>query len=83
MTTKVVGLKEFRQNLSSYTQEIDADNICIIVLNKNKPVLKVFPVSEKEFILEHYVQEIAEARQDIKKGKVKSLKQVRNNLGLK
>ena len=82
MTTKIIGLKEFRQNLSSYTQKINGGDICLIVLNKNRPVLKVFPISEGEFILEHYVQEVAQARQEVKNGKVKSLKQVRKNLGL-
>lgn len=82
MTTKFVGLKEFRQNLASYTLAAKAKNIRFIILKKNVPVLEVKPVDEKEFILKHLEKEIKKARSQVKKGEVYTQEEIMDELGL-
>jgi PHD/YefM family antitoxin component YafN of YafNO toxin-antitoxin module len=82
MTTKFIGLKEFRQNIASYTKEAKVKNIRFIILKKNVPVLEVKSLDEKEFTLEKLAAEIAEAREQVKKGKVYTEQQVYKMLGL-
>lgn len=43
----LIGLKEFRQNVESYSKKI-AKGESFIVLRKSKPLFKVVPVSESE-----------------------------------
>ncbi len=82
MTTKFIGLKEFRQNLAGYTRQAKIKHIRFIILKKNVPVLEVKALDEKEFTLEKLSLEIAEARKQVKEGKVYTHKQVIKMLGL-
>ncbi len=82
MTTKFVGLKEFRQNLASLTEEVSGGKVRLIVLKKNKPVLKIDPINLKEFTLEALKKDIAEAREQVKRGEVYTAEEVRRRLGL-
>lgn len=82
MTTKFIGMKEFRQNLAGYTKEAKKKNVRFIVLKKNVPVLEVKALDEKEFTLEKLAAEIAEAREQVKKGEVYSEEEVLKMLGL-
>lgn len=82
MTTKFVGLKDFRQNLSTYVKQVESGKLRLIVLNKNKPVLKVNPIELGEFTLENLYKETAEAREEVKRGEVYTLEEVRKELGL-
>jgi hypothetical protein len=82
MTTKFVGLKDFRQNLATYTKEAKIKKIRLIILKKNVPVLEVKALDEKEFTLEKLAAEIAEARKQVKEGKVYTHEEVIKKLGL-
>jgi len=82
MTTKIIGLKDFRQNLSAYTKQLAGKKVRFIVLNKNKPVMEVNPIKKEEFILEDFEKEIEQGLEDIKKGKVYTLDEVKKYLGL-
>jgi len=82
MTTKFIGIKDFRLNLASYTKEAKMKNVRFIILKKNIPVLEVKALDEKEFTLEKLAAEIAEARQQVKEGKVYTHEQVIKMLGL-
>ena len=82
MTTKFIGLKDFRQNLAGYTKEAKVKNIRFIILKKNVPVLEVKALDEKNFSLEKLAAEVAVARQQVKDGKVYTEKQVYKMLGL-
>ena len=42
---KLVGLKEFRENVESYTKKVNSGQ-SFIILRKNKPVFKISPVDE-------------------------------------
>ena len=82
MTTKLIGLKEFRQNIASFTKAARKKNIRFIVLKKNIPVLEVKAIDEKEFALEKLVTEIQQARKQVKQGKIYTQKQIMNEFGL-
>ena len=82
MTTKFIGLKEFRQNLAGYTKEAKLKNVRFIILKKNVPVLEVKSLDEKEFTLENLAGEITTARKQIKKGKTYTQEAILKEFGL-
>ncbi len=82
MTTKIIGIREFRQNMATLYKKAQKNNLRYIVLNRNKPMFKVEPLSEKETVLEKLTADIAEAREDIKKGRVYHFEEVCKELGI-
>ena len=82
MTTKFIGVREFRQNISSLYKNAAKKNIRYIVLNKNRPVFEVKPIGKKEAVLESLMASVAAAEADIKAGRVYSWEQVKKELGL-
>jgi len=82
MTTKLIGVKEFRQNITSIYKQAQAKNIQYVVLNRNQPIFKVSPLSEKDTIIEKLALDVEEARNDIKNGRVFDFEDVCNELGL-
>lgn len=82
MNTKFVGMKDFRQNMSQYTKEANRQNIRIIVLNKNVPVLEVNPIDEKEYAYLKLSEELKKSEQQIKKGESYTQEEVMKEFGL-
>ncbi|MDP2631046.1 MAG: hypothetical protein Q8P56_06615 [Candidatus Uhrbacteria bacterium] len=82
MTTQFVGLKDFRQNLATYTAQVRTANTRLIILKKNKPILDVRGLDEKNSSLEQLAYDIALAREDVKMGRIYTMEQVRKTLGL-
>lgn len=82
MTTKFIGVREFRQNISELYKTAQKKNIKYIVLNKNKPVFEVRSISEKESSLEQLLATTREARQDKKSGRMYSLESLEKDLGI-
>lgn len=82
MTTKFIGMKEFRQNIATYTKQAKMKNIQFIILKKNVPVLEVKPVDEKKFAMERLAEKIKEAREDVKHRRVYTEDQMYKLLGL-
>lgn len=82
MTTKLIGLKEFRQNIASFTKQAKIKNIRFIILKKNIPVLEVKAIDEKDFALEKLATEVKEARKQVKQGKIYTQKEIMNEFGL-
>ncbi|MDO8490287.1 MAG: hypothetical protein Q7S47_02615 [bacterium] len=82
MATEFIGMKEFRQNMSTLTKRAQKKNVRYVVLNKNKPVFEVRGLDEKTISLEQLALGIVEAREDVKRGRTYSLEQIRKNLGL-
>ncbi len=78
MTTKFVGLKDFRQNLTKYVDK----NVRLIVLKKNVPILEVNPIDEKEYAYMKLRKELDEAEQQIREGKFHSQEEVMKEFGL-
>lgn len=82
MITKLVGVREFRQNMAEYYENAKKNNLRYIILNHNQPIFKVEPLNKKDAIIEKLAFEIAEARDDVEKGKVFSFEKVCNELGI-
>jgi hypothetical protein len=68
MITKLIGLKEYRLNLTTIIKEASLNNWRIIVLNKNKPVFEVNPISDDIFEMEKLKKETSKARKEFKNG---------------
>ncbi len=83
MVTKFVGMKEFRQNMASYTKKArTGKGVRYIVLRKNVPVLEVIPVDEKAFAMEKLRKELDEAEAQIARGEYYTQEEVLKSLGL-
>ncbi len=82
MTTKFMGVREFRQNITGLYKDACKKNTRYIVLKKNRPVLEVKVLSKKEASLEALIASVAEAEADIKAGRVYTWEQVKNEFGL-
>ncbi len=82
MTTKFIGVREFRQNISGLYKKAKDKNIRYVVLNKNKPVFEVKPLSEKEIYTASFIKSVAEGEADARAGRVHTLKEVMKSLGM-
>jgi antitoxin (DNA-binding transcriptional repressor) of toxin-antitoxin stability system len=82
MVTKLVGVKEFRQNIADFHKQAVKNGWRFIVLNRNRPIFDVRPLDKKEAVLEKLVFDVADARSDYKAGRVYTTSQVRRALGL-
>lgn len=82
MTTKFIGMKDFRQNISSYTKKAKKMKIRFIIFKKNKPVLEVRPVDEKQIMMTKLEEEVAEARKQVKCGDTYTQEEIMKEFGL-
>ena len=82
MVTKLIGIKEFRQNMAKYLAKAKKHGWRYVVQNRNVPIFAVKPLSKKEAIMEKLAADIAEARQQVRDGKTIPLKQALKSLGL-
>jgi len=82
MTTKIIGIKEFRKNITNIWKDIKRKNVRFIVMHHSTPVLEVNPIHEDRLVLEKLANEIQEAREQMKKGEVYSEAEVYKELGL-
>lgn len=71
MTTKIIGVKEFRADIASYAQKARKGDVRYIIMNRNKPLFEIKPFAENEG-LEEIFTDIQKAKQDLQKGKVYS-----------
>ena len=82
MTTKFVGMKDFRQNMSQYTAQANSKKIKFIVLKKNVPVLEINPIDEKDYAYSKLSKELEESEKQIKEGKNYTQEEVMMEFGL-
>lgn len=82
MQTKLIGVREFRQNIATLYEEAKKNNLKYIVLNHNQPIFKVEPLDKKDAIIEKLAHDIEEARLDVKKGKVYDFEEVCKEFGI-
>lgn len=80
--TKLVGVKDFRQNLAAYYAKGIKHGINYIVTSRNQAIFEVKPLSKKEAALKKLAAEIAEARQQVREGKVHTLEEVMRRFGV-
>ncbi len=82
MTTKIIGIKQFRQNITTLWKDARKNNIRYIVLHHSKPIFEVTPIDEDELILEKFADDIAEARAQARRGEVYTEEEIRKELGI-
>ncbi len=82
MVTKLIGVKEFRQNIASYHKLSLKHNWRFVILNRNEPIFEVTPVRPKNASLEKLAADIAAGEADYAAGRVYTPKQVREMLGI-
>ncbi len=80
MTTKVIGIKDFRQNLTKLARQ---KNTRFIVMHHSVPLFKTEPIDEDELIVEKYADQIERGLQEMRKGKLYTSEEVYKKLGLK
>lgn len=83
MPTKIIGIKDFRQNITSIWREAREKNISYIVMYHALPIFEVNPIDEEEMILDNLVKDVEEAREQVRKGEVYSETEVYKKLGIK
>jgi hypothetical protein len=82
MVTKLIGVREFRQNIASYYRKSIKNDWRFLIMNRNQPIFEVRPISRKNATLEKLYADIAKAREDYKQGRVYSLDEVCRRLGI-
>ena len=82
MTTRIIGIKEFRQNIAELWKQAQKQGVRFIVMRHSIPIWDVKPIDEDELILEKYASEIKDAQKQAKKEKTYSSNEVREILGL-
>ena len=82
MTTKLIGIKQFRQNVTNLWKEARTKKIRYIVLFHSKPVFEVNPISEEDILMERLAADVAEAREQVKRGEVYTEEEAYKKLGL-
>lgn len=84
MTTKLIGIKEFRANMSDFVRKAQAGDVRYVVMNRNKPFFEVRPLrnEDESEVAESVLKDIETARADVAAGRVHSLDEVEERLGL-
>ena len=82
MTTKFVGLKDFRQRMAWFSDQALRRKQRLIILKKNRPLFELRPIRDEESLEQRLLESLKESRQDVTKGRVYSHKQVHRMLGL-
>ncbi len=82
MTTKLIGLKKFRQNMAKYADEARRKKQRLIILKKNEPIFELKPLSKKDAALEKLTADINDALEDVKNGDVYSQEEIEKIFGL-
>ncbi len=83
MTTKFVGVKEFRQNIAKYAKVSKRNKQRLVILNRNIPILEVRPISNEENFTIEFEKKIKQGLADTKAGRIHSHKEVMAKFGLK
>ncbi len=82
MTTKFIGIKEFRQNISRLAKSSKKNNQRLVILNRNTPVFEVNPLNGTDLTLESLAWGVQQGLADAKAGRVYTQAQVESMLGL-
>ena len=82
-TTKLIGLKEFRANITSIWKKARKYNIRFIVMNHSTPIMEVSPIMDADVALEKLAADVKEAREQFKRGEFYTQEEVFKHLGIK
>lgn len=78
----MVGVKEFRQNMSQISQQALKNNQKLIILRKNEPIFELKPINKKEDFLNKLIIDVNESIEDLKNSRVYSQKEMKNFFGI-
>lgn len=81
ITTKTIGLKDFRTNITALWKTAQKKGIRYIVMHHARPVFEVNPVMEND-IYAKLMADVAAARLAAKQGRVYTQEEVFKRLGL-
>ncbi|MBI2410969.1 MAG: hypothetical protein HYV32_03725 [Candidatus Kerfeldbacteria bacterium] len=81
ITTQLIGLKQFRANISTLWKKSQKKNIRYIVMNHARPILEVRPVQDADILMK-LANDIAHSRKQVEEGKVYTQKELRQILDL-
>ena len=81
MTTKLIGIKEFRQNISDFAKRARKGDVRFVVMNRNKPLFELKPFAKDEE-MENIFLDVIKAEKDVREGRVHSQEQIEKALGL-
>lgn len=84
MTTKLIGVRDFRANMSKYAKKVQAGTTRFIVMNRNKPLFEITPITEKndDVLGASFLASIKASRADVASGKFYTQEEVENMFGL-
>ncbi len=82
MTIKTIGIKEFRQNITTIWKNAQKKKIKYIVMYHAQPILEVTPIDKKTNALEKLAADIAEARAQVKRGEVYTQEEIMKEFGV-
>ncbi|PIS05020.1 MAG: hypothetical protein COT81_03390 [Candidatus Buchananbacteria bacterium CG10_big_fil_rev_8_21_14_0_10_42_9] len=82
MTTKFIGVKEFRQNMAKISNQARKKNQRLIVLRKNQPLFELRPLTDEESLTETLRRDIAQAKKDVNRGNLYTTAEAEKMLGL-
>jgi len=82
MTTRTIGIKAFRENMTKLHKKGKKEKICFIVMNHQEPVWRVEPIDEDQLILEKYGDQLERGLRDARAGKTFTSEEVRKHLQL-
>lgn len=83
MTTQIIGIKDYRQNITTLWKTALIKNIRYVVMYHSKPVFEVNPVRKEDGLIEILRKDIKEAREQAKKGETISHEALMAEFGLK
>lgn len=83
MTTKIIGIKEFRNRINTLWKTARKKNIRYIIMYHSTPILEARPIDEDELIFEKFADEIKEAREQFKRGEYYTQEEIMKEFGLK
>lgn len=82
MTVKTIGIKEFRQNITSLWKNAQKKKIKYVVMYHTKPIFEMIPIDKKTTALEKLAADIAEAREQVKRGEIYTEEEIMKEFGV-
>ena len=82
MTTKLIGIKEFRAKITSLWKHARKYNVRYVVMYHSEPIFEINPITEKEVALEQLVKDVKRARAQVKRGEVYTQEEIMKEFGL-
>jgi antitoxin (DNA-binding transcriptional repressor) of toxin-antitoxin stability system len=70
MTTKFIGVKDFRQNMAKYAKQAKSGKVRYVVMNRTKPLFEITPFAgdEEGVYSDEFLRAIQEGLRDMAEG---------------